>query len=69
MEKQEKVLWRYCVATLAFVEILTWLLFIDNPFYWNFIRAGFILLNGSVVTYLVNLKVKVEKYNAEQALI
>jgi hypothetical protein len=66
MEKQEKVLWRYIVATLAFFELLADILLITKPFFWNIVRAGFILVNGAIFFYFVNLKVKIEKYNAAQ---
>jgi len=68
MEKREKLFWRYFVPVLAFVEVATFLVFIRKPFLWNFIRLGFILFNGSILIYLVKLKIEVEKFNAEQAL-
>jgi len=68
MEKREKLFWRYFVPVLAFAEVATFLVFIDKPFLWNFIRLGFILFNGSILIYLVKLKIEVEKFNAEQAL-
>ena len=68
MGKREKLFWRYFVPVLAFIEVATFLVFIHKPFLWNFIRLGFILFNGSIITYLVNLKIKVEKFNAEQVL-
>jgi len=69
MEKREKLFWRYFVPVLAFVEVATFLVFIRKPFLWNFIRLGFILCNGSILFYLVNLKIKVEKFNSEQAVV
>jgi hypothetical protein len=68
MEKQEKLFWRYFVPVLAFIEVATFLVFIHKPFLWNFIRLGFILFNGSILIYLVNVKIQVEKFNAEQGV-
>jgi hypothetical protein len=65
MRKKDKLFWRYFGSILVLVEICIYLLFIRNPFPWQFVRVAFMLVNLLIVAYLVQLKLKVEKHNAQ----
>jgi hypothetical protein len=67
MEKQEKVLWRYAIATLALVELVVYLLFMQQPIIWDLARAVFALVNIIVTAELIHIQVQVNRYNTEHA--
>jgi uncharacterized membrane protein YjjB (DUF3815 family) len=66
MEKREKALWRYAIATLAFAELIVYLFFVHHPFIWSLIRAAFIVANLSITIELVYIKRKVDRFNAAE---
>jgi hypothetical protein len=65
MEKKVKLFWRYFGSILVLVEIFTYVLLIRNPFPWQFVRLVFMLANAFIIAYLVQVKLKVEKHNAQ----
>ena len=65
MEKHVKLFWRYLGAILVLVEIAIYFVLIQNPFPWQLVRLVFMVVNSFIIAYLVHMKLKVEKHNAE----
>jgi len=65
MKKSVKLFWRYFGSLLVLLEVFVYLLFIRNPFPWQFVRVAFLLVNALIIAYLVQVKRKVQKHNAQ----
>ena len=65
MEKKVKLFWRYFGMILVLAEIAIYLVLLRNPFPWQLVRLAFMLINSFIIAYLVQMKLKVEKHNAQ----
>ena len=65
MEKSAKLFWRYFGAILALVELVIYILLIRNPFPRQITIVTFLLINAVIIAYLLQVKLKVEKHNAQ----
>jgi hypothetical protein len=67
MEKNVKLFWRYFGPALALLEISIYLMLVQKPFTWQFIRIAFMMVNAFIIAYLLQVKLKVDKHNAQIA--
>ena len=65
MEKSVQLFWRYFGAILVLLEVCVYILAFKTPFPWQVIRIGFLLVNLFIIAYLVQVKLKVHKHNAQ----
>jgi hypothetical protein len=65
MEKEDKVFWSYFTSILIFVEIGINLSLNQSPTHWQIVRLACIILNVSIVMYLLYARKKKEKLNEE----
>jgi hypothetical protein len=65
MEKESKLFWGSFTSLLVFVEIGIYLSLSKNPLHWEVIRAAFIILNVSIMMYLLYTRKKKEKLEQE----
>jgi hypothetical protein len=65
MKKKTKLFWRYVGITLVLAETAIYLVLMRNPFPWQLVRLAFMVVNSFIIAYLVQMKLKVEKHNAQ----
>jgi hypothetical protein len=65
MGKKAKLFWRRVGVTLVLAEIAIYLVLLRNPFPWQLVRLAFMVVNSFIIAYLVQIKLKVEKHNAQ----
>ncbi len=65
MKKNDKLFWRYFGTAMVVLEVFVYLLFIRNPFPWQFVRVAFLLVNALIIAHLVQVKLKVQRHNAQ----
>jgi hypothetical protein len=64
MKKKAKKFWRHFGLILVLVEISVYFLSIQNSLLRPIVCFAFLLINALIITYLVQVKLGVEKHNA-----
>ena len=65
MEEENKLFWGYFTSILVFVELGIYLSLSKTPLHWDIIRPAFIILNVSIMMYLLYSRNKKEKLEQE----
>lgn len=65
MKKKAKRFWRYFGPSLVLLEVCNFAVLRDHYMLWQYVCLGFLLLNFAIITYLVNIKRKVQLHNAQ----